>query len=241
MLFNSYFFIGVFLPATLIGFFVLARAGKLWATCWLVLASLLFYAYWKPRYLPLLLGSIVFNYTAGRLLIHNPAGTRSSNKSTILAVAIASNLLLLAYYKYAGFFVENTNVALGLDWSIPHIVLPLGISFFTFTQIAYLVDVYRGTAREARFIHYALFVSYFPHLIAGPILHHSEMMPQFTRDDVYSWDSDRFVNGMVVFIIGLAKKVVLADGIAAFVGPAFQAVGSGHMPSLAEAWGAAFA
>jgi len=241
MLFNSYAFICVFLPATLIGFFVLARAGKLWATCWLVLASLLFYAYWNPRYLPLLLGSIVFNYAAGRLLIRNAAGTRPLNKSAILAVAIGSNLLLLAYYKYAGFFVENTEAVLGLDWSIPHIVLPLGISFFTFTQIAYLVDVYRGTAREARFIHYALFVSYFPHLIAGPILHHSEMMPQFTRDDVYSWDSDRFVNGMVVFTIGLVKKVVLADGVAAFVGPAFQAVGLGHAPSLVEAWGAAFA
>ena len=238
MLFNTYAFILVFLPVTLIGFFLLARFGKAFSAGWLTLASLAFYAHWNPRFLPLLLGSIAFNFTAGRLLPRCPAGPR---RKALLAASISANLLLLGYYKYAGFLVDNANMALGLGWSIGHIVLPLGISFFTFTQIAYLVDVYRGDVKEANLLHYALFVTYFPHLIAGPILHHAEMMPQFARDDVYRWDTCKFATGLAVFAFGLAKKVVLADGIAAFAGPVFQAADAGGHPGLAEAWGGALA
>jgi alginate O-acetyltransferase complex protein AlgI len=239
MLFNTFGFIFVFLPTTLVGFFFLSRGGEVFGAAWLVLASLAFYAAWNPRYLPLLLGSIAFNFLIGRGLTPNVWVSRLAARKTLLACGVIVNLVLLGYYKYANFFIDNINDLTGSTLSLGTIILPLGISFFTFTQIAYLVDAYRLKAKEPRLLHYMLFVTYFPHLVAGPILHHAEMMPQFTRRDVYRFDPARFTVGLVYFSIGLVKKVVLADGIAAFVGPVFDAAERAGHPMLLDAWSGA--
>ena len=168
------------------------------------------------------------------------AGRQLQGKRWLL-VAIAANLALLAYYKYAIFFVANAQRLIGHVGPLPEIVLPLGISFFTFTQIAFLVDAHRGLAREYSFTHYTLFVTYFPHLIAGPILHHREMMPQFDRRSTYTLDWDNVAVGLTMFIIGLFKKTVIADDMAAFASPAFDAAAGGTQLTLLEAWGAALA
>ena len=145
----------------------------------------------------------------------------------------------MGYYKYAKFFVDNVSALTGTHIDIAPIILPVGISFFTFTQIAFLVDAYRGEAREPRFAHYLLFVSYFPHLIAGPILHHKEMMPQFAAA-TGRFSGARLVTGIVIFAIGLWKKAVLADGVGAYVGPLFDSSAGTH-PMVLEAWGGALA
>ncbi len=232
MLFNSYAFILVFLPMALAGYFALGRRGPVWGSAWLMLCSFGFYGYWNPRYLILLSGSILFNFTCGRRLASRPS-------PALLAASVAVNLACLAYFKYANFFLDNLDALSGLAWSLAHVVLPLGISFFTFTQIAYLVDAQRGKAREASLLHYALFVTYFPHLVAGPILHHGEMMPQFRSRDVYRWHGERFCAGLAAFAMGLAKKVVLADAAASFATSAFAAIGPGYAPGFLQAWGGA--
>ena len=182
MLFNSYAFIFVFLPVVLLIFFALGRRDQRLGVGWLVSASLFFYAWWNPRYIALLLGSIVFNYSIGtRLIEERRRNGKSSKCRAILSIGLVVDLALLSYYKYTHFFVENINALSGTHWDVGEIILPLGISFFTFTQIAFLVDAYRGEVKTYNFIHYTLFITYFPHLIAGPILHHKEMIPQFTN------------------------------------------------------------
>ena len=241
MLFNTFGFIFVFLPTTLAGFFLLSRRCEFLGAGWLVLASLVFYAAWNPLYLWLLLGSIAFNFLIGRGLAPNVGLLFTASRNVLLVCGVSGNLLLLGYYKYANFFIDNVNNLTGSAISFGTIILPLGISFFTFTQIAYLVDAYRLKAQEPRLLHYALFVTYFPHLVAGPILHHAEMMPQFTRYDVYRFDATRLTVGLVYFSIGLVKKVVLADGIAPFVGPVFDAAERAGHPMLLDAWSGALA
>jgi alginate O-acetyltransferase complex protein AlgI len=228
VLFNSFGFLLFYLPVVLAGYFLLGRLGARWSAAWLALASLLFYAVWDWRYLPLLLGSIGFNFGAARAI----AGAAGPGRKRRLAAAVAANLLLLAYYKYANFFVDTAR-ALGADWHSWHIVLPVGISFFTFTQIAFLVDCYRGQVREFRPLHYVLFVSYFPHLIAGPVLHHKEMMPQFADPGAARPQAGNFAVGLSIFVLGLAKKILLADNLSPLVGPVFAA---GAEPPLLEAW-----
>ena len=185
MLFNSFPFIFVFLPIVLFGFFALARASDRLAAGWLTIASLVFYGWWDPDYVALLLASISVNYYLGTRIARMRESGRRSRGKRLLLVAIVANLALLGYYKYAIFFVSTAQKLMGHSSPLPEIVLPLGISFFTFTQIAFLVDAHRGLAREYNFTHYTLFVTYFPHLIAGPILHHREMMPQFDRRATY--------------------------------------------------------
>ena len=215
MLFNSFPFIFVFLPIVLLGFFALAQASHRLAAGWLTVASLVFYGWWDPAYVALLLASISVNYYLGTRIARMRAAGRQLQGKRWLLVAIAANLALLAYYKYAIFFVANAQRLIGHVGPLPEIVLPLGISFFTFTQIAFLVDAHRGLAREYNFTHYTLFVTYFPHLIAGPILHHREMMPQFDRRATYTLDWDNVAVGLTMFIIGLFKKTVIADDMAA--------------------------
>ena len=234
MLFNSLEFIFLFLPATLLGFFLLGRWRQDLAAAWLALASLAFYAWWSPTYVLLLLGSITFNYFFGLRIAH-----ATSHRHTWLIVAIAANLVALCYFKYANFFVDNVDALLGLDWQIAAVILPLGISFFTFTQIAFLADTYQGKAKEYNPIHYVLFVTYFPHLIAGPVLHHKQMMPQFGWPQTYSVSSTNIAIGLTIFAIGLFKKVVLADGIAVYVSPVFSAAEHGKTLTIVEAWGGA--
>jgi D-alanyl-lipoteichoic acid acyltransferase DltB (MBOAT superfamily) len=241
MLFNSYAFIFGFLPVTLLGFFWLARATRQGiALGWLVLASLFFYGWWNPVYVALIVASIVFNYAVGAMLARDQPPARIGRKA-LLAVGVGGDLAVLGYFKYANFFVENANLLAGADWHIGQIVLPLGISFFTFTQIAYLVDAYRREVREYDFTRYALFVTYYPHLIAGPVLHHKEMMPQFAKPSIYRYDPEHFAAGVTYFLIGLFKKVVIADGIAVYSSPVFAAAEQGAALSAADAWGGALA
>ena len=140
-----------------------------------------------------------------------------------LAAAIIVNLLLLAYFKYTNFFIDSFNHLFGGHVRTLDIILPLGISFFTFTQIAFLVDVYRGIAREVNFIHYLLFVTWFPHLIAGPVLHHKQMMPQFGHASTYRINREHVAVGLTIFVLGLAKKVLIADNLADYATPIFTA------------------
>ncbi len=241
MLFNSYEFIYGFLPIAALLFFILSASGQTTlAAGWLGLASLFFYGYWNPHYILLLVASIAANYLMGRGILRLRDGRRSRDCRLLLVAAVAFNLGLLGYYKYANFFVDSLNMLAGTGFQLGKIVLPIGISFFTFTQIAYLVDAYQGKAREANPAHYLLFVSYFPHLIAGPILHHSEMMPQFADRRTYRFDVTNFSIGVLFLFIGLFKKVVLADGIQPFVGPVFDADPSYRLTFL-EAWPGALA
>jgi D-alanyl-lipoteichoic acid acyltransferase DltB (MBOAT superfamily) len=181
MLFNSYGFIFFFLPVALLGFFTLARLDHTIAAAWLAVASLFFYGWWNPAFVVLLLASIAFNYSLGAYITKTGSGENTTLRRCAFVLAISVNLLVLAYYKYALFLLSMLTGLTGRQIPLGEIVLPLGISFFTFTQIAFLVDAYRGEAKEYSLVHYALFVSYFPHLIAGPILHHKEMMPQFAK------------------------------------------------------------
>jgi alginate O-acetyltransferase complex protein AlgI len=240
VLFNSYIFILCYLPLTLGVFFWLGTAGRLQgATAWLVLMSLAFYGWWNPVYLGLIVASMVFNYGVGVALGRRGRGSPAARR--LLAFGVTADLALLGYYKYANFFVDNWNALGGTTLSLGETVLPLGISFFTFTQIAYLVDAYRGEAREYNPLHYALFVTYFPHLIAGPVLHHSEMMPQFGKPSIYRINIEHFTAGTVYFLMGLFKKVVIADGIAVFASPVFGAAASGEALSALDAWAGALA
>jgi len=229
------------MPIVLVGFFTLARRSNRLAAGWLTLASLVFYGWWDPRYVVLLLASVGVNYQFGKHLALLHASNRKARSRQLLWVAIAANLALLAYFKYAVFFVSNLQTLVGHSGPLPDIVLPLGISFFTFTQIAFLVDAYRGLAREYSFTHYTLFVSWFPHLIAGPILHHREMMPQFDRQATYRLNWENIAVGLTMFIFGLFKKTVIADDMAGFASPAFDAAAAGVHLTLLEAWGAALA
>lgn len=241
MLFNSNVFLFLFLPVTFLGFFQIGRYSRPLAALWLFAASLFFYGWWNTAYVGLLLASIFFNYAVGISLSKEHAHGYVKRKKWILGLGIAADLGLLGYYKYANFFVENANTVFNLGWHIETVILPLGISFFTFTQIAFLVDAYRGEVKEANFIHYGLFVTYFPHLIAGPVLHHKEMMPQFALPATYRVNWENLSVGLTIFSIGLFKKVVLADGIAPFASSIFTAAADGGTITFLEAWGGALA
>jgi D-alanyl-lipoteichoic acid acyltransferase DltB (MBOAT superfamily) len=190
---------------------------------WLLGASLLFYGYWNIKFLPLLLGSIFWNYYCGFLLIQSEARNISNlQRKIIVSFGIIVNLLLLGYFKYTDFFIANINFISKQNFSLLHLVLPIGISFFTFTQIAYLVDAYKDTAQEYSFINYGLFVTFFPHLLAGPIIHHREMMPQFDQMRNKMINYKNIVEGVYLFIIGLAKKVIVADTFAIWSDKGFK-------------------
>ena len=235
MLFNSYFFIFVFLPATLLGFHLIGKSGHhRIAISWLVAASLFFYGWWNPAYLGLILASILFNYATGVSLGVKPS-------KYVLAFGIAANLSLIGYFKYANFFLDNINVIIDTNIHLEQIILPLAISFFTFQQIAFLVDAYRGLTKEYNFLHYCLFVTFFPQLIAGPIVHHKEMLPQFANDKLYRLKASHLSVGFTIFILGLCKKVLFADNIAMYASPVFDAAENGVLLTFFEAWGGAFA
>jgi alginate O-acetyltransferase complex protein AlgI len=230
MLFNSPAFLFGFLPIVLAGFIILSQLGRYRLVgLWLTSASLLFYAWWNPIYLPLLLGSIVVNYALGMYLLKKPS-------RLVLGIGIAVNLALLGYYKYTGFLVQAIDQLAGLDWAVPNIILPLAISFFTFQQIAFLVDAHDGAVGEHDFLNYCLFITFFPHLIAGPITHHREMFPQFSDPSLFRPRMDNFAVGLTLFLIGLAKKVAIADTIGTFARPVYSAAADGVPLSFLEAW-----
>ncbi|MES1990294.1 MAG: MBOAT family protein [Pseudomonadota bacterium] len=241
MLFNSLPFLLGFLPVTFAGFFLIGvRSSKL-AAAWLGAASLFFYGWWNVEFVSLLLASIVFNFTAGYFISRNGKTMSPRAHFALLTFAVASNLVLLGYYKYANFFGASIAVLIGVPLHMDAILLPLGISFFTFTQIAFLVDAYRGQASEYNFAHYLLFVTYFPHLIAGPILHHKQMIPQFERPETYRISSANISIGLTIFAIGLIKKVLIADRLALVSTPIFSTTLNGGEPALIEAWVGALA
>ncbi|HTA99099.1 MAG TPA: MBOAT family protein [Bradyrhizobium sp.] len=229
MLFNSYLFIFLFLPVTLAGYFICGRFGNLAAVIWLALASLVFYSASNWQFVALLLGSVAFNYFIGWLLIARKLPPRQ--RFAALTAGVAGDLLVLGIFKYAGFLAANLDAIFKTGITLD-ILLPVGISFYTFTQIAFLVDAYRGQVARYALPHYALFVTYFPHLIAGPILHHKDMVPQFERSETTRPNPHLILCGLMIFAIGLFKKTCLADGIQPLVSLAF---GSGT-PTFDQAW-----
>lgn len=234
MLFNSFEFILLFLPLTLLVYFVLLRQRlTIAAKSWLLFASLFFYSWWNVKYLPLILGSILFNYTIGGHLAEYDESPKRITKKAVFATGIVANIALLCWFKYMDFFIGTSNDLLGTQIALLKIVLPLGISFFTITQIAFLVDAYEGLVEERNLLNYALFVTFFPHLLAGPILHHSDMMPQFDRmrNKVVNWKN--IYLGLMLFFLGLFKKVVIADTFSTWASAGFD---SSQPLTLVPAW-----
>ncbi len=235
MLFNSYEFILFFLPVTVGIYFQLNRKRLTVASnAWLLVASLGFYSWWNVKYLPLILLSILFNYTIGCLLAeYDSLKKRIVSKRSIFICGLAGNIVFLSYFKYMDFFIGNINAAFKTDFPLLQIVLPLGISFFTITQIAFLVDCYEGLVEDRNLLSYSLFVTFFPHLLAGPILHHKEMMPQFesVRNKVLNYRN--LSHGLFLFFIGLFKKIVIADELSKTVKAGF---GNAANLNMVEAW-----
>ncbi len=233
MLFNSAPFILLFLPIALVGFrLLLWCAGGRWVTGWLLLLSLIFYGYWNWRFLPILLASILANYAIGAMI--QGAGS-AARRNAWLVAGLALNLGALFVFKYADFAAAALAGATGWQAHLVRIALPIGISFYTFQQVAYVVDVWRGVAVERDFLRYALFVSFFPQLIAGPIVHHGEITPQLGHLRERSFAPDLTV-GISIFAIGLAKKILLADSFALLASPVFDGAAGGTTPGLAAAW-----
>ncbi|HXJ61370.1 MAG TPA: MBOAT family protein [Verrucomicrobiae bacterium] len=234
MLFNSYTFIFGFLPVTLLVFVVLVkRMPRRIAIAWLVAASLFYYGWERPENLLLLSILLVGNYLAGVYLCRHQGAARGR---VVLVLGLAANLGALAYYKYANFIIQIGNDVLGAHWPPASVILPLGISFFIFQKIAYLVDAYRGQTRGYHFIDYCLFVTFFPQLIAGPIVHHSEVVPQFERRTGQAFSAQDLSVGLTQFVCGLFKKVALADRMALYATPVFTAAAAGGHPTFLEAW-----
>ena len=211
MLFNSYIFIFLFLPLCLGGFYLFAHWGKsVPARLWLTGFSLWFYGYFNPSYLLIMICSILFNYVIfARMEL---AGKKAPKwRRPVMIFGVAANLAVLFYFKYYDFFVENVNAAFGTSFVLKGILLPLGISFFTFQQIGFVVDAYRGEVKNCSFLDYALFVSFFPQLIAGPIVSQAEMLPQFAQIGKKKLDLEKFTAGIYLFTLGMVKKVLVAD------------------------------
>lgn len=231
MLFNSPLFLYVFLPVALAGFAILGRFGRRSAIGWLALVSIVFYAKWKPAFVAVLLGSMLANFAISRLIARNNRNQRAQNFWLITGIVL--NLAALGFFKYL-FPLLNFFTHIGVshrDWG--SVVLPLGISFFTFTQLGYLVDLKQQEAEPQSLVSYALFVTFFPHLIAGPILHHKEIMPQFAEERRYGLNRDDMAVGLTWFIMGLFKKVMIADTIAPYANAVFDA--PAHQPMMV-AW-----
>ncbi|AZU04661.1 membrane bound O-acyl transferase, MBOAT family protein [Glycocaulis alkaliphilus] len=236
MVFSTPIFLFVFLPLTVLAFYAVnRRLGHEAGLIFLLLASLVFYGWWDVRFMPLILGSIVVNYALARVI-------RPGNGGWLLAFGVALNLGALAVFKYADFFVRNVNALTGLELSEPGLPLPLAISFFTFQQIAFLVDCSRRiTAPDGKPHRYSLFVAFFPQLIAGPIVHHRLMSPQLGEKSRQSDISANLGIGLSIFAVGLAKKVLLADNLAPYANAAFDTAAAGEPVGLWLAWTGALA
>jgi len=240
LLFNSYEFIFIFLPITFFIYFYLNKKRLTEASKgFLVFSSLFFYSWWNIAYLPLILSSMLFNYVVGNILAKSGENGDSKKKrkqisrKSILTVGVIANLGLLGYFKYTDFLIENINYAFSADVAMLDLALPLAISFFTFQQIAYLVDSYRRETKEYDFLNYAVFVTFFPQLIAGPIVHHKEMMPQFANIKTKVINYRNIALGLFIFSIGLFKKVVIADTFSVWANAGFD---TATTLNLFEAW-----
>jgi alginate O-acetyltransferase complex protein AlgI len=232
VLFNSYVFLYAFLPIALAGYFLLARFGRAPAALWLVAVSLVFYGWWNPAYVPLMVLSIGGNYLLSLLI--SAAEQRPRLQNWVLALGVTANLGALGYYKYLGWLIGLLNETIAMHLAVPGIVLPLGISFFTFTQFGYLIDCKQGVAKDCGFLNCLVFGTFVPHLIAGPILHNGEMMPQFAAPATYRFSADSFSIGRGIFVIGLLKKCLLADPIGSIVPAGYEPPPGA--PTLFAAW-----
>ncbi|MDR3536742.1 MAG: MBOAT family O-acyltransferase [Acetobacteraceae bacterium] len=238
MLFHTQPFILGFLPLCLAGFFLLGRiAGARWALRWLVAASLAFYAWWNPPFVLLLAGSIVVNYALGQRILALAEAGRMQAARLWLTVGVGADLLLLGWFKYANFLLHT------LAPSAPalHVFLPLAISFFTFQQVMFLVDSVRRDRQASGFLTYAAFIAFFPHLIAGPIVRPKDILPQLAAPDVAIPRGAALSAGLMLFLLGLVKKLVLADTFGGFADTGFDAAAHGATLTLFEAWYAALA
>lgn len=231
MLFNSFVFIFLFLPIVFCGYFILNHFKKYkLALIWLVAGSLYFYGYFEPKYLILISISISTNFLFGTLMNRTES---TGKKKLFLSLGILFNVFLLGYYKYADFFITNTNALFGTDFVLLYLILPLGLSFITFQNISYLVDSYKGETKNYSFSTFALYSTFFPQLIAGPIVHHKEVIHQYESTDNRRINLDNISKGILIFLIGLTKKVVIADTVSLWANDGF-----GHYQSLTfvESW-----
>lgn len=237
MLFNSFLFIFLFFPLAFLGTYAINKFMEhRCAIIFLLTVSLFYYSCGEAGYLFLILSSIIFNYFMGILLSTEENNNGILSRKYILIFGIIVNLSLLAYFKYANFFIENVNAVFHLHSQTMNILLPLGISFYTFQQIAYLVDSYKERTAPYHFMDYALFVTFFPHLLAGPLVYHKEIIGQFKEENVFKFKPENIAEGFSMFCIGLIKKVILADGVAKYADIVYNYVGTGGQVSLIPAW-----
>ena len=242
MLFNSLTFCLGFLPPVLIGFFLIGalKPGR-WPRLWLIAASAIFYGWWSWKYLILLLVLTAFNFVSAVSISRFRSKESKASAKNLLIIAIAINLLALGYFKYANFFLANFALASGIMFTSLHIILPLGISFFTFQKIAYLVDAYTGKVDEFKFENFNLFVLFFPQLISGPIVHHSEFIPQIRNQSFGKFGTNELALGLATFIIGMFKKIIIADSCGVISDQIFGATANNGLPTFFEGWTAALA
>jgi alginate O-acetyltransferase complex protein AlgI len=235
MLFNSYLFLFAFLPVTVIVYYLLTNRSKYHAAAiWLITSSLVFYGWFNPWYAALISGSILINYLAGKLL----AAQMNNRQKAVLICGITFNILLLGYFKYANFFLDNVNAIFTSNFHLDAVILPLALSFFTLQQISYLADIFHDKATTGNFLEYCLFVSFFPKLISGPIVRYQEMMPQIkSRMPVVTMEN--LAVGVTILAIGLFKKVILADNLGVFVTPVFDAALNNSAITFLNGWSGA--
>jgi alginate O-acetyltransferase complex protein AlgI len=240
MLFNSLVFIVGFLPVALAGFYLLSatRATRA-AMAWLVAASLFFYGWWEYRNLAIIVPSVLGNYAVGWAIGKARGAGWLRAGWLIAALGVAGNLAAIAWFKYVNFLAGIVTDLTGVEFAVREVLLPLGISFFTFQQIKFLVDRWHGITAQPALLDYALLVSFFPHVIAGPIVNYDELLPQFRKPSFLAFQPDLFADGIAFFLLGLAKKVVLADQFGVYANEGFAAAAQGHALTLVAAWAAA--
>lgn len=235
MLFNSHIFLLVFLPITLVGYFALGRlSDKTPAKIWLIAGSLFFYGWYNPVFLILIVGSILGNYIAADRILAAAKSGNDPRARLFMILGVIGNLALLGYFKYANFFIDTASAMMGRELLSVAIFLPLAISFFTFQQIAYLVDAREHAVEDHNLVDFALFVSFFPQLIAGPIVHHGQVMPQF-RSGAFHPRADNMAQGIAFVVLGLLKKVLVADTLIAIAAPVFDNATT-TPPGMLDAW-----
>lgn len=235
MPFSSHPFL-FFMLAVLAGYAVVSHRAPHWSKAWLIAASLFFYGWWIPGYLLLFLASLSVNYSIGETL--RKTG-RSKAGTAIFIFGIAANLGLIGFYKYAALAVSAVNAAFGAEFPLPQILLPIGISFFTFQQVGYLIDIRRGTAPVTRLSDYVFFVAFFPQLIAGPIVTQSDFLPQLAARTDWRLKASWLMPGIALFSAGLFKKTVLSDLVAPYADKLFSVAASGAPFGAVDAWIAA--
>lgn len=238
MIFSSYQFIFFFLPITLAGYAIIRnfKAYRL-AQLWLIMASFYFYAQGGIKFLPFFMFTVLFNYVMGSLILKSNKNDKKLLVKLLLIIGLAENIGMLAYYKYTDFLLENINRFIGTDMILHNFILPIGISFFTFQLVAYLVDCSRGDAKAYALIDYLMFITFFPQLIVGPIVHHSEIVVQLEDENTYKFNPYNFMLGIFIFSLGCAKKIMIADPLIGYAQDFYSNASSG---GFFESWTAVF-